>query len=142
VSFGQTSIDGSPAKATQWSDAWAVVADPLKFAAKFNSAVPGASRPITADDIRELTDCGLIGRRGFFDRADMETVRGVLLYERTRAARTRGTRDLGAATEQEGGNAGFGSEQVSAAARRSDARGTREAGPPSGGRMRRRSTLN
>ena len=96
----QTPIDGSPAKATQWSDAWAVVADPLRFAARVNSAVPGASRPVTADDIRELTDCGLIGKRGFFERADLETVRGILLYEKTRAARTRRARDTGEATEQ------------------------------------------
>jgi hypothetical protein len=121
VSFVQPSIDGFSAKATQWSDAWAVVADPLRFAARINSAVPGASRPVTADDIRELTDCGLIGKRGFFERADLETVRGILLYEQTRAARTRGTRDIGEATEQDGRNAGLGAEPVGAVACRSAA---------------------
>lgn len=67
-----------------WVDAWAVVADPAKFAARFNSRVPGAHRPVTDDDIREMTVCGLIGRRSFFERSDIETVRGVLRYERMR----------------------------------------------------------
>ncbi len=65
-----------------WVDAWAVVADPAKFAARFNSRVPGAHRPVTDDDIRDMTVCGLIGRRGFFERSDIETVRGVLRYEK------------------------------------------------------------
>ena len=74
---------------TEWSDAWAVMSDSAKFAAKFNSTVPGAFRPITADDVRQLAHCGLIGRRGFFERADVETIRGILWYEhfRERAGR-------------------------------------------------------
>ena len=81
--------------ATEWSDAWAVVSDPAKFAAKFNSVVPGAFRPLTADDARYLMHCGLIGRRGFFERADLETVRGILLYEQVRERAGRGIgRDL------------------------------------------------
>jgi hypothetical protein len=67
-----------------WVDAWAVVADPAKFAARFNARVPGAHRPVTDDDIREMALCGLIGRRGFFERSDIETVRGVLRYEKMR----------------------------------------------------------
>ena len=70
--------------ATEWSDAWAVMSDSGKFAAKFNSTVPGAVRPITGDDVRQLAHCGLIGRRGFFERADMETIRGILWYENIR----------------------------------------------------------
>jgi hypothetical protein len=67
-----------------WVDAWAVVADPAKFAARFNSRVPGAHRPVTDNDIREMALCGLIGRRGFFERSDIETVRGILRYEKMR----------------------------------------------------------
>jgi len=67
-----------------WVDAWAIVADPAKFAARFNSRVPGAHRLVTDEDIREMAFCGLIGRRGFFERSDIETVRGVLNYEKMR----------------------------------------------------------
>jgi len=67
-----------------WVDAWAVVAEPAKFAAKFNARVPGAHRPVSDDDIREMALCGLVGRRGFFERSDIETVRGVLRYEKMR----------------------------------------------------------
>jgi len=77
---------------TEWSDAWAVVSDPVRFAAKFNAVVPGAFRPVTADDVRYLMHCGLVGRRGFFARTDLETVRGILLYEQVRERVGRGAR--------------------------------------------------
>ena len=75
---------------TEWSDAWAVTSDPGRFAAKFNSVVPGAFRSVTADDVRQMAHCGLIGRRGYYERADLETIRGILWYERfrERAGRT------------------------------------------------------
>ena len=66
---------------TEWADGWAVVADPVKFASRFNLMVPGAYRYITGDDIRLMENCGLIGRSGFSDRSDIETVRGILQYE-------------------------------------------------------------
>ena len=68
----------------EWANGWAVVADPVKFAAKFNCTVRGAYRYVTGDDIRQMEQCGLIGRSGFFDRSDLETVRGILQYERFR----------------------------------------------------------
>ena len=76
-------------RGSEWADGWAVVADPEKFAAKFNSTVPGTCRTITANDIRQMAHCGLIGRHGFFERADLETVRGILQYEWSRARELR-----------------------------------------------------
>ena len=80
----------------EWADGWAVVADPVRFAARFNAAVRGAYRKVTGDDIRQMAQCGLIGRCGFFDRSDMETVRGILRYEQLRedAAKQKMERDL------------------------------------------------
>jgi len=80
----------------EWADGWAVVADPVKFAARFSATVPGAYRHVTGDDIRQMAQCGLIGRCGFFDRSDLETVRGILLYEQHRedAARQKTQREL------------------------------------------------
>ena len=72
---------------TEWSDAWAVMSDPVKFASRYNAAVPGSHRAVTPDDIRVLAHCGLIGRHGFFDRTDLETVRGILQYEKVRNIR-------------------------------------------------------
>ncbi|HEY49414.1 MAG TPA: hypothetical protein G4O13_05145 [Dehalococcoidia bacterium] len=71
-------------KEAGWADGWAVVADPAKFAERFNLIVRGAYRPVTVDDIRSMMKCGLIGRCGFFDRSDLQTVRGILQYERLR----------------------------------------------------------
>jgi len=69
-------------KESEWVAIWEVVADPVRFAAKFNAAVPGACRSVTGEDIRQMAHCGLIGRHGFFTREDLETVRGILHYER------------------------------------------------------------
>ena len=74
---------------SEWSDAWAVVSDPITFANRFNAAVPGSHRLVTPDDVRELAYCGLIGRHGFFDRSDLQTVRGILQYEKVRETRIR-----------------------------------------------------
>ena len=65
------------------------VYSPDRFAAEFNAAVPGACRKIDAQDIRDLTRCGLIGRYSYYGRADLETVRAILQYELLRAERER-----------------------------------------------------
>jgi hypothetical protein len=76
-----------------WASTCEVVADPVKFAEKFNRTVPGAYKSITGDDIRRMTHCGLIGRYGFFLREDVETVRGVLRYEQLKdTAKTQSVR--------------------------------------------------
>jgi hypothetical protein len=64
-----------------------MIISPDKFAAWFNAQVTGASRPMTAADIRLLTECGLIGRYGYYGRQDLETVRCVLMYEALREKR-------------------------------------------------------
>jgi hypothetical protein len=63
------------------------ITSPDKFASWFKSEVPGAYREITSQDIRNMTDCGLIGRHGFYLRQDLETVRAVLEYEQLRQNR-------------------------------------------------------
>ena len=68
----------------QWADGWAVIADPVRFASRFNLTVPGAYRRVTGDDVRLMAQCGLIGRCGFFDWSDVEKVRAILLYEQLR----------------------------------------------------------
>ena len=60
------------------------------FADLFNAKVPGAYRQVTADDIRLLTQCGLVGRYSFYDTVDdLQTVIGILNYERLTQQRTR-----------------------------------------------------
>jgi len=86
MSFVRTLRGELIARKSGWADGWAVVADTEKFAARFNSTVPGAYRIITVNDIRQMAHCGLIGRHGFFERADLETVRGILRYEWLRAS--------------------------------------------------------
>jgi hypothetical protein len=68
----------------EWADGWAIIALPDRFAQRFNEIVPGAYRQVTVTDIKQMMHCGLIGRRGFFTRDDLETVRGILLYEKLR----------------------------------------------------------
>ena len=58
-----------------------------KFATRFNSLFPGAHRKITADDVREMAKCGLIGRHGYFEQLDLHTINGILGYELLRAQR-------------------------------------------------------
>jgi hypothetical protein len=60
---------------------------PDKFAAEVNTKLPGAYRQISADDIRDMTTCGLIGRYGYYIHLDIETVRAVLQYEQLRQNR-------------------------------------------------------
>jgi ornithine cyclodeaminase/alanine dehydrogenase-like protein (mu-crystallin family) len=49
--------------------------------------MPGAYRTVTAQDIRDLTKCSLIGRYGYYGRSDIEIVRAVLQYEQIRLKR-------------------------------------------------------
>jgi Zn finger protein HypA/HybF involved in hydrogenase expression len=51
------------------------------FAEWFKSEVPGAYRAITSQDIRDMTDCGLIGKFKYYLHSDLEIVRAVLQYE-------------------------------------------------------------
>ncbi len=58
-----------------------------KLATRFNSLFPGAHRRITADDVREMAKCGLIGRYGCFEQSDLHTINGILRYELLRGQR-------------------------------------------------------
>jgi len=60
-----------------------------KFADLFNAKVPGAYRSITAQDIRDMVDCGLIKKWGGFYSDDLQTVIGMLNYEQMREKRTK-----------------------------------------------------
>lgn len=64
-----------------------VTASPNKFSSLFNDAVPGAYRSITAQDVIDLTGCGLIGKYKFYGSLDIETIRCILLYEELRLKR-------------------------------------------------------
>lgn len=58
------------------------------FARWFNRKYPGAYREITAEDIEEMAQCGLICRYQYYSTSkDGETVRGVLQYEQLRQNR-------------------------------------------------------
>jgi hypothetical protein len=57
------------------------------FAEWFNKAIPGAYRSITAQDVRDMTTCGLIGCYGYYMQLDLETVRAILQYEQLRQNR-------------------------------------------------------
>lgn len=63
--------------------------NPDKFANYFNSVVSGAYRKITTQDIRDMTECGLIRcYGGYYSSADLERVRGILQYEQMRDKRS------------------------------------------------------
>ena len=81
-------------KENEWADGWAIIAQPGRFADKFNAIVP-AYRKVTVDDIRQMALCGLIGRYGFFTREDLGTVRGILRYEQLRKTQMEEARELG-----------------------------------------------
>jgi len=63
------------------------ILSPDRFAEWFNNVVPGAYRSITAQDIRDMTECGLVAHYGYYIRQDLETVRAILLYEQLRERR-------------------------------------------------------
>ena len=65
-----------------------LIVDAEKFAQKFNSLFQGSHRKVSADDVREMTRCGLIGRHGYYEQLDLHTVNGILRYESLRSQRT------------------------------------------------------
>ena len=64
-----------------------LITSPKQFADLFNAKVPGAHRQISADDVKDMTTCGLIGKYGYYLNLDLETVRAVLQYEQLRQNR-------------------------------------------------------
>jgi hypothetical protein len=63
------------------------IISPEKFAKRFNDKVPGAYRQITTQDIRDMTECGLIKRYGHYLNDDIQTVINILNYEQLRQKR-------------------------------------------------------
>ncbi len=57
------------------------------FTALFNQKFPGVYRPITVEDVNDMTKCGLIGRYDLYLRGDLEIIRGILEYEQLRGNR-------------------------------------------------------
>jgi hypothetical protein len=64
-----------------------LITSPERFAIWFNAKVPGAYRQVSADDIRDMTTCGLIGKYSEYITLDIETVRAILQYEQLRQNR-------------------------------------------------------
>ncbi len=65
-----------------------ITSNPAGFAKWFNEKYAGAYRQITTEDVKDLTDCGLIHRRNYYSGLeDGETVRGILRYEQLRENR-------------------------------------------------------
>ena len=61
---------------------------PQKFAEWFNEKYPGAYRQVVAQDVKDMTDCGLLYRRGYYSGSnDGEIIRAVLQYEQLRENR-------------------------------------------------------
>ena len=65
-----------------------IIANPGKFAARFNEKYPGAYRQVTAQDVRDMTTCHLIGRYECYLKDDLEFIRGILQYEQMREKRS------------------------------------------------------
>ena len=65
------------------------ITSPEKFAVWFNDKYQGAYRKINAEDVRDLTTCGLIGRYRYYSESqDGEIIRGILQYEQIRDRRS------------------------------------------------------
>jgi hypothetical protein len=64
-----------------------LITSPEAFVEWFTLEVSGAYRILTVQDAKDMTECGLIGRYGFYGRQDSETVRGILQYEQLRQKR-------------------------------------------------------
>jgi len=58
-----------------------LTSSPGRLAKEFNDVVPGAYRSVTVDDIRMMTECGLIGHHSCYGESDIRIVIGVLRYE-------------------------------------------------------------
>jgi hypothetical protein len=66
-----------------------LITSPERFANFFNCKVSSARRQVTVDDVRLLTECGLIKHYGFYDNTDLQTVIGILKYEQLREKKTK-----------------------------------------------------
>ncbi len=64
-----------------------LIVKPEGSAAWFTGVMPGAYRQGSADDIRDMTACGLIGRYDCHIQLDIETIRAILQYEQLRQNR-------------------------------------------------------
>ena len=63
--------------------------DPETFVKWFNQKYPGTYRQITAEDVKQMTACGLICRyRSYSTSQDGEIIRGILQYEQMRETRS------------------------------------------------------
>jgi hypothetical protein len=54
------------------------ITSPDEFAALFNEKYPGTYRQVTAQDVRDMTICCLIGRYECYLKDDLEFIRGIL----------------------------------------------------------------
>ena len=50
--------------------------------------MPDAYRPMSGQDIRDMTKCDLIGQHGFYGRLDLQEVISLLKYEQMREKRS------------------------------------------------------
>lgn len=65
------------------------ITNPDKFAITFNMTFPDDYRIITGQDVRDMTECGLIREYGgYYSRADLQRIRAVLQYEQVREKRS------------------------------------------------------
>jgi hypothetical protein len=61
---------------------------PTKFSSWFNTRYAGIYRQITPEDLKDILDCGLICRYGYYSRSiDGEFIRRLLQYENLRDRR-------------------------------------------------------
>ena len=66
-----------------------ITSNPYKFAEWFNYKYPGAYRQLTFEDVKHLTDCGLIPRYGYYSGSiDGELIRRIVQYEQLRENRS------------------------------------------------------
>ena len=61
-----------------------MLTNPDKFSSQFNILYPGVYRTVTGRDVLDMKTCGLIGRYDIYLRDDLETIRGILQYEKLR----------------------------------------------------------
>lgn len=65
-----------------------LTSSPKTFAEWFNDKYPGAYRQVGAEDVKDMTDSGLLYHRGYYSGSiDGETIRCVLQYEQMRKNR-------------------------------------------------------
>ena len=64
-----------------------LIIKPEDFVTWLAKAIPGAYRSITAQDVCDMTACGLIGKYGYYIHLDIEAVRAILQYEQLRQNR-------------------------------------------------------